>query len=81
VDAMFVQKISNFWLTCSLVLASRCIYFYKIPIFSLGVMPQKRNSFVLEAAQVAKKTFYFLTFLGWIFFHRFLTKLLNISSI
>jgi hypothetical protein len=32
-----------------------------------GVMPQKHNSFVLWAAQATKKTFYFLTFLGWIF--------------
>jgi hypothetical protein len=31
-------------------------------------MPQKQNSFVLGAAQAAKKTFYFSTFLGWIFF-------------
>jgi hypothetical protein len=31
-------------------------------------MPQKHNSFVLEAARAAKKTFHFLVFLGWIFF-------------
>jgi hypothetical protein len=81
VDAMFVQKIANFRWTCDLVLASRRTNFYKIPIFGLGVMPQKQNSFVLGAAQATTKTFYFLTFLGWIFFHRFLTKFLNISSI
>jgi hypothetical protein len=40
VDAMFVQKISKFWWTCGLILASRCTNFYKIPIFGLGVMPQ-----------------------------------------
>jgi hypothetical protein len=65
---MFVQKISNFWRTCGLVLASRHTNFYKIPIFGLGVMPQKQNSFVLGAAWAAKKTFYFLAFMGWIFF-------------
>jgi hypothetical protein len=27
-----------------------------------------------------QKTFYFSTFLGWIFFHKFLTKFLNMSS-
>jgi hypothetical protein len=43
-------------------------------------MPQKQNSFEVRAAWADQKTFYFLTFLGWIFFHRFLTKLLNISS-
>jgi hypothetical protein len=41
VDAIFVQKISNFRWTCGLVLASRRTNFYKIPIFGLGVMPQK----------------------------------------
>jgi hypothetical protein len=81
VDAMFVSKISNFWGTCGLVLASRRTNFYKIPIFGLGIMPQKQNSFVLGTARAAKKTFYFLTFLDWIFFHKFLTKFLNISSI
>jgi hypothetical protein len=82
VDAIFVQKISNFQWPCGLVLASRRTNFYKIPIFGLGIMPQKENSFVLEAAaRAAKKTFNFLIFLGWIFFHRFLTlKFLNISS-
>jgi hypothetical protein len=81
VDAMFVQKISNFWWTCGLVLPSRRTNFYKIPIFGLGVIPQKQNSFILRAGRAAKKTFYFFTFSGWIFFHRFLTKFLNISSI
>jgi hypothetical protein len=50
VDAKFVQKISNFlwtWRT----------KFYKIPMFCLGVMPQKQNSFVLRVAQAAKKLF------------------------
>jgi hypothetical protein len=28
----------------------------------------------------SQKTFYFKTFLGWIFFHKFLTKFLIISS-
>jgi hypothetical protein len=79
-DAIFVQKISNFWGTCGLVLASRHTNFYKILIFGLGVMPQKQNSFVLRATRATKKTFYFLTFLGWIFFHKFLTNFLNISS-
>jgi hypothetical protein len=81
VDAIFVQKISNFCLTCDLVLASRRTNLCKILIFGLGVMPQKHNSFVLRAGRAAKKTFYFLTFLGWNFFHRFLTKFLNILSI
>jgi hypothetical protein len=47
VDAMFVQNISNFSWTCGLVLALGHTNFYKIPIFGLGVMPQKQNSFVL----------------------------------
>ena len=33
-----------------------------------GVIPQKQNSFVLQATQATKKTFYFKTFLGRIFF-------------
>jgi hypothetical protein len=41
VDAIFVQKISNFWWTCGLVLASRRTNFYEIPISNLGDMPQK----------------------------------------
>ena len=41
VDVIFVQKISIFWWTCDLVLALRRTNFYKIPIFGLGVMPQK----------------------------------------
>jgi hypothetical protein len=44
VDAIFVQKISNFWWTCGLVLASRRTKFYENPISALGVMPQKQNS-------------------------------------
>jgi hypothetical protein len=80
VDAIFVQKISNFWRTCGLVLASRCTNFYKIPIFGLGVMPQKHNSFVLGATWATKKTFYSLTFLGWISILCFITKFLNILS-
>jgi hypothetical protein len=31
-------------------------------------MPQKHNSFILGVARVAKKTFYILTLLSWIFF-------------
>jgi lysozyme family protein len=42
VDAIFVQKISNFWRTCGLVLALRRTNFYKIPNPSLGAMPQKK---------------------------------------
>jgi hypothetical protein len=67
VYAIFVQKIPNFWQTCGLVLDSRPINFYKIPISFLGVMPQKYNSCELTAARGAKN-FLFLTFLGWIFF-------------
>jgi hypothetical protein len=59
VEAIFVQKISNFWRTCGLVLASRRTNFYKIPIFGLGVMPQKQNPCELRAAQAAKKLFIF----------------------
>jgi hypothetical protein len=57
VDAIFVQKISKFWWTRGLVLALRRTNFYKIPIFGLGVMPQKHNSFVLGAARATKKLF------------------------
>jgi hypothetical protein len=63
-----------------LVLASRCTNSYKILIFGLGVMPQKKNYFKFRAPRADQKTFYFLTFLSWIFFHRFLTKFLIISS-
>jgi hypothetical protein len=80
VDAIFVQKISNFWWVCSLVLASRCTNFYNILIFGLKVMPQKQNPCELRAARAGQKTFYFLTFLSWIFFNKFLTKFLKISS-
>jgi hypothetical protein len=51
VDAIFVQKISNFWWTCGLVVASRRTNSYKILIFGLGVMPQKQNPCELRAAQ------------------------------
>jgi hypothetical protein len=34
----------------------------------------------VRAAQANQKTFYFLTFMGWIFCYRFLTKFLNILS-
>jgi hypothetical protein len=57
----------KFLVTCGLVLASRYTNFYKIPIFSLGAMPQKQNYFDDRAARAAKKkTFYFLTF--WVEF-------------
>jgi hypothetical protein len=78
VYAIFVQKISNFWWTCGLVLASRHTNFYKIPIFGLAIMPQKHNYFELRATSGSQKTFYFSTFLGWIFFHKFLTKFLKL---
>jgi hypothetical protein len=45
-----------------LVLASRCTNFYKIPIFSLGAMPQKQNYFEVRAARVAKNLFIFQLF-------------------
>jgi hypothetical protein len=80
VDAIFVQKISNFRWTCGLVLASRRTSFYKIPIYSLGAMLQKQNYFEVRAARAAKKTFYFKTFLGWIFLYKFFTKFLIIPS-
>jgi hypothetical protein len=57
VDAIFVQKISNFQLTYGLVLASRHTNFYEIPISSLGAMPQKQNYFEVRAARAAKKLF------------------------
>jgi hypothetical protein len=41
VDVIFVQKISNFWWICGLVLASRRSNFYKISVFGDIVMPQK----------------------------------------
>jgi hypothetical protein len=39
-----------------LVLASRRTNFYKIPIFGLGVMPQKQNSFILWATRATQKS-------------------------
>jgi hypothetical protein len=45
VDAIFVQKFSDFQWTYGLVLASRLTKSYKILIFALGVMPQKQNPF------------------------------------
>jgi hypothetical protein len=66
VNAIFVQKIWNFWWTCGLVLASRCTDFYKIPIFNLGAMPQKQNYFEVRAARAANfilfKNFFGLEF-------------------
>jgi hypothetical protein len=53
VDAIFVQKISNFWQTCGLVLASRHTNFYEILISNLGAMPQKQNYFAVRAARAA----------------------------
>jgi hypothetical protein len=59
VDAIFVQKISNFWWTCGLVLPSRNTNFYKILIFGVGIMPPKQNPSELRAAQVANFIFIF----------------------
>jgi hypothetical protein len=64
VNVIFVQKISNFWWTCGLVLASRHTNFYKILIFGLGIMPQKQNPYELRAAWAAKKLFIFQ--LSWV---------------
>jgi hypothetical protein len=50
VDAIFVQKISNFWWTCGLVRTSRHTNFYKILISGSAIMPQKQNYFELRAA-------------------------------
>jgi hypothetical protein len=55
VDAIFVQKISNFWWTCGLVVASRCTDFYKIP---------KINYIV---SKVFCKEFWILNFESWHF--------------
>jgi hypothetical protein len=66
VDAIFVQKISNFRWTCGLVLTSRCTNFYEIPISSLGAMLQKQNYFEGHAAWAAKKLFILKLF--WIEF-------------
>jgi hypothetical protein len=48
----------------------------------LGAMDQKLWMFeVFRRSSGNQKTFYFLTFLGWIFFHRFLTKFLIIHQL
>jgi hypothetical protein len=57
VDGIFVQKISNFWWICDLVLASRHTNFYEILISNLGAMPQKQDYFAVRAARAAKKLF------------------------
>jgi hypothetical protein len=67
VDAIFVQKISNFRRTCGLVLASRRTNLYKIPISNLGAMSQKQNYFVIRAARAPKKLFIF-NFFGLVSF-------------
>jgi hypothetical protein len=47
----------------------------------LGATDQKLWVFeVFKQSSGSQKTFYILTFLGWIFFHRFLTKFLIIPS-
>jgi hypothetical protein len=43
-----------------------------------GVMNENNNFFVHDVALQTEKPVHFLTFLGWFFFHRFLTKFLNI---
>jgi hypothetical protein len=63
-----------------LVLASRYTNFYKIPIFGYIVMPQIHFFLVIRAASGSPKNFLFFNFFGLNFFHKFLTKLLNISS-
>ena len=80
VDAIFFQKISNFWWTCGLVLASRCTNFYKISIFGCTIMLQKHFFFGHIGSFGQPKNFLFHNFLDLIFFHKFLTKVLNISS-
>jgi hypothetical protein len=67
-DAIFVQKISNFRWTCGLVLASRRTNFYKIPNSSLGAMPQKQNYFEVWATRAAKKLFILKLFWVGFFF-------------
>jgi hypothetical protein len=67
VDAIFVQKILNFWKTYGLVLAPRCTNFYEIPISILGAMPQKQ--FFLKLGQLGQpKNILFLTFWVGFFF-------------
>jgi hypothetical protein len=80
VDAVFVQKISNFWWTCVLVLASRRTNFYRIPIYSLGAMFQKQNYFEVRAARAAEKLFILKLFWVEFFSHKFFTKFLIIPS-
>jgi hypothetical protein len=43
-------------------------------------MPPKQNYFEVRAARAANFYFYFKTFLGWNFFHKFLTKFLILLS-
>jgi hypothetical protein len=57
VDVIFVQKTSNFWWICGLVLASSCTNFYKIPIFGYTVMRQKQFIFVKQETSGSQKTF------------------------
>jgi hypothetical protein len=66
VDAIFVHKISNFQRTCGLVLASRRTNFYKIPVPSLGAMPQKQNYFEVRATRATN--FIFILKLFWVEF-------------
>jgi hypothetical protein len=62
------------------VLASRRTNFYKIPISSLGAMPQKQNYFEVRAAWAAKKLFILKLFWVEFFFHKFFTRILIIPS-
>jgi hypothetical protein len=65
VDAIFVQKISNFWRTCGLVLVSRRTNFYKIPIFGDTIMPQKTHFRTTFGQPIFK---FILNFFGLEFF-------------
>jgi hypothetical protein len=80
VDAIFVQKISNFWWTYGIALASRRINVYQIPIYGNIVMSPKHSFFCHVGSFGQPKNFLFSNFFGLDFFHKFLTKFLNISS-
>jgi hypothetical protein len=77
VDAIFVQKVLIFLLTCGLVLASRRTSFYKIPIIGLAIMPQKQNYFQLRALLGNQKHFILFNLFGLHFFSEILNKVLK----
>jgi hypothetical protein len=80
VNGIFAGSLCHFYGECKNEQGSWRNKFRVNWISSFGVMNLKQQSFSSSGRSGSQKNFLYFNLSGWIFFHRFFTKFLNISS-